>query len=667
SSPLPRFAKAWDAQAHLAPPAAASAAPVNRFHDMPIAIVGMSGVMPQSDDLDEFWQHLKNGDDLISVIPEDRWDWREYYGDPFKEVNKSNSKWGGFMKEVDKFDALFFGISRREAQMMDPQQRIFLETVWKAIEDSGHRVSDLSGTRTGLFVGVATNDYVDVMNRLNIGLDGYSASGNSHSVLANRVSFLLNLRGPSAPIDTACSSSLVALHRAIESIHTGSCDMAIVGGVQVMLSPAAYISFGMAGMLSGDGKCKTFDKRANGYVRGEGAGAILLKPLAQAEADGDHIYAVVRATAENHGGRVTTLTAPNSAAQAELLIEAYDKARMDPATVGYIECHGTGTGLGDPIEIQALSKAFGELYKRHEHAPAAAPHIGLSSAKTNIGHLETAAGIAGILRVLLAIRHRQIPANVHFEELNPYINLAGSPFYIADRTRDWEPARAGDGSVLPRRAGVSSFGFGGANAHIVLEEHPASAMPAPAVEAGPQLFVLSAKTDDRLRAYAAAMLERAERAAPDLIDFAYTLQVGRDEMPERLAVVAASHDELCRTLRAFLDGAAPDGAAAAGFSQGSSRPRKDAAPASADTVQALIEAQDLAALGAVWVNGAEVDWKCLRRPRTPRRLALPTYPFARERCWIPGVEGFRRSGDAAAAMPAPAAAAAAAAAPSVVA
>ncbi|MEO7324485.1 MAG: SDR family NAD(P)-dependent oxidoreductase [Dokdonella sp.] len=657
-----RINKGWDSRAFDAAPqrASGSHAPVNRFDEMPIAIVGMSGVMPQSQDLNEFWQHLKNGDDLISVIPEDRWDWQEFYGDPFKEVNKSNSKWGGFMKEVDKFDALFFGISKREAQMMDPQQRIFLETVWKAIEDSGHRVSDLSGTRTGLFVGVATNDYVDVMNRLNIGLDGYSASGNSHSVLANRVSFLLNLRGPSAPIDTACSSSLVALHRAIESIHTGSCDMAIVGGVQVMLSPAAYISFGMAGMLSGDGKCKTFDKRANGYVRGEGSGAILLKSLALAEADGDHIYAVVRATAENHGGRVTTLTAPNSAAQAELLIDAYAKAQMDPATVGYIECHGTGTGLGDPIEIQALTKAFGELYKRHDRPPATTPHVGLSSAKTNIGHLETAAGIAGILRVLLAMRHRQIPANVHFEEINPYINLAGTPFYIADKTCDWQSPRSEDGSILPRRAGVSSFGFGGANAHIVLEEHLPSAEVlhnAAGNVGGPQLIVLSAKTGDRLQAYAQAMLERAEADEVDLVNFAYTLQVGRDEMPERLALVAATADELRSKLRGFLDGHA-----VAGLSRGSSRARKDAAPiVSGETVQALIDAEDFTALAAAWVTGAEIDWRRLPRARKPRRMAVPTYPFARERCWIPGVEGFRLSGSAT-----PAFASASAAAPAAV-
>jgi len=614
--------------------------PANRFAAMPIAIVGMSGVMPQSDDLEEFWNHLQGGDDLITVIPRDRWNWEEFYGDPFKEVNKSNSKWGGFMKEVDKFDALFFGISKREAQMMDPQQRIFLETVWKAIEDSGHRVSDLSGTRTGLFVGAATNDYVDVMNRLDIDLDGYSASGNSHSVLANRISFLLNLRGPSAPIDTACSSSLVALHRAIESIHTGSSDMAIVGGVQVMLSPAAYISFGMAGMLSNDGKCKTFDKRADGYVRGEGSGAIVIKPLSKAEADGDHIYAVIRATSENHGGRVTTLTAPNSAAQAELLVDAYEKAEMDPGSVGYIECHGTGTGIGDPIEIQALTRAFGELYKKHDRKPATTPHCGLSSAKTNIGHLETAAGIAGILRVLLAIKHRQIPANVHFEELNPYIKLEGSPFYIADRTRDWEAPVSQDGKVLPRRAGVSSFGFGGANAHIVLEEYLPPKTTQDNGEDGPQLIVVSAKTVDRLHAYVEAMLAHLDSAAVDFADFAYTLQVGRDEMTERLALVAADADDLRKQFRHFLGGESTSALCRGTVRSG----KKDAAASllGAESLQALLEQKNLQTLAEQWVLGADIDWRKMPRARTSKRLAVPTYPFARERCWIPGAVGFER-------------------------
>jgi acyl transferase domain-containing protein/tryptophanase/acyl carrier protein len=610
--------------------------PERRFVDQPIAVVGMSGVMPQSEDLEEFWENLEQGRDLVTVIPPDRWRWEDYYGDPLKEVNKSNSKWGAFMKEVDTFDPLFFGISPREAQMMDPQQRIFLQQVWKAIEDSGQKVSDLSGTRTGLFVGVATNDYVELMTRAQIVLDGYSASGNSHSVLANRVSFLLNLRGPSAPIDTACSSSLVALHRAIESIHTGSCDMAIVGGVLVMLTPAAHISFGMAGMLSGDGKCKTFDKRANGYVRGEGCGAIFLKTLAAAEADGNHIYAVIKATAENHGGRVTTLTAPNSAAQTELLIEAYEKAQIDPATVGYIECHGTGTSLGDPIEIQSMSKAFAELYKRHNRSPAVVPHCGLSSVKTNIGHLETAAGIAGVLKVLLALKHKKIPANIHLEEVNPYINLTGTPFRIVDTLAPWEAPTDARGVPAPRRAGVSSFGFGGANAHVVLEEY-VPRREAMAASREPQLFVLSAKNEDRLNAYVVAMHAYLEKHDVALADLAHTLHVGRDEMRERLAMVVSSVEDLRGKLAQIVDGRGdpPD------TWRNSVKNKATAVQANGDgrTIRELIERKELAKLAELWVSGASIDWQLLHHSGTGRRISIPTYPFAKERYWLPVADG----------------------------
>ncbi|MEO8035391.1 MAG: beta-ketoacyl synthase N-terminal-like domain-containing protein, partial [Acidobacteriota bacterium] len=607
-----------------------------RFVNTPIAIVGMSGVMPQSEDLEEFWENLKGSKDLVTVIPPDRWSWEDYYGNPFKEANKSNSKWGGFMKEVDKFDPLFFGISPREAQMMDPQQRIFLEHVWKAVEDAGQKVSDLSGTKTGLFVGVATNDYLTVMTDRGAVLDGYSASGNSHAVLANRVSFLLGLRGPSAPLDTACSSSLVALHRALESIHTGSCNMAIVGGVHVMLTPAGHISFSSAGMLSPEGKCKTFDKSANGYVRGEGCGAIFLKSLAAAEADGNHIYAVIKATAENHGGRVAGMTAPNPSAQAEILIEAYEKGHVDPATVGFIECHGTGTSLGDPIEIQALNKAFSELYRRHGKAPAATPHIGLSSVKTNIGHLETAAGIAGIIKVLLAIKHRQIPANIHLKEVNPYINLKGTPFYIADKLTPWEPAVGEDGTSLPLRAGVSSFGFGGANAHVVLEEYILPERQSLSDAGGPQLIVLSAKTADRLRAYVQSLHAYLEKTDVELIDLAYTLQIGRDEMPERLALVVSSTEDLKRKLQEILQG----GETPKEGHRNHVRNRPASAQAAEDTagetlVQALLEQRELSGLGALWVLGAQIDWRSLYKSGVPRRVSAPTYPFARERHWIP--------------------------------
>lgn len=589
-----------------------------RFIKEPIAIVGIAGTMPQSSNLEEFWDNLRNSRDLVTEIPRDRWIWEEHDGNPVKEANKSNSRWGGFMKEVDKFDTFFFGITPREAEMMDPQQRIFLETVWHAVEDSGHKVSDLAGTRTGLFVGVSAKDYIDVLTEHQMSVDGYSASGNSHSILANRISFLLNLRGPSAPLDTACSSSLIALHRAIESIHTGSSDMAIVGGVQVMLTPVGHISLSSAGMLSVDGKCKTFDKNANGYVRGEGSGAIFIKKLSQAEAEGDPIYAVIKATAENHGGRVTLLTAPNPNAQAELLIEAYGKAQVDPTTVGYIECHGTGTSLGDPIEIQALKKAFGDLYKKSGKASPGAPHCGLSSVKTNIGHLEPAAGIAGLLKVLLAMRNQEIPALLHFNELNPYIDLKGSPFYIVDQTRRWEPILGEDGLPLPRRAGVSSFGWGGANAHIVLEEYLARVREA--VSADKHLIVLSAKNEDRLKAYAESLLTHIRKREVPLGDLAFTLQVGRDEHEDRLAVAVGSLGELGDKLLSWLDGKDIGDL---------HRGRVVRSKANGDEVVS----ENLQTLAAAWVKGSTVNWSKLHTGRS-RRLNLPGYPFARERYWI---------------------------------
>lgn len=641
--PLPlAMSKQWEAPA---PAVATIAQPVSRerrFIDEPIAIVGIGGIMPQSENLEAFWENLRDARDLVTEIPRDRWIWEDYHGNPLKEVNKSYSKWGGFIRDVDKFDPLFFGITPREAEMMDPQQRIFIETVWAAIEDAGHKVSDLAGTKTGLFVGASAKDYIDVLAEHQSALDGYSASGNSHSILANRVSYLFNLRGPSAPLDTACSSSLIALHRAIESIHTGSSDMAIVGGVQVMLTPVAHISLSSAGMLSPDGKCRTFNKDANGYVRGEGAGAILIKPLAKAEADGNPIYAVIKATAENHGGRVTNLTAPNPKAQAELLTEAYEKAHIDPTTVGYIECHGTGTSLGDPIEIQALKKSFSDLYRKHGKTAATEPHCGLSSVKTNIGHLEPAAGIASLLKVLLAMKHKQIPALLHFEELNPYIDLKGSPFYIVDKTVPWVAARTADGKDLPRRAGVSSFGWGGANAHVVLEEYLSERGRSDNAIHAPLPIVLSAKSGDRLKAYARSMANHLRKNDVDLADFAYTLQIGRDVMTERLGILASSTEELIAKLDAY---AAGDGSVDGVYQGKVGRNKDDINLIGQDddirdsVVEKLVSGGKWSKLLELWTKGLDLDWAKLHADGSlgggrPMRISLPTYPFARERYWI---------------------------------
>ncbi|RKZ68397.1 MAG: hypothetical protein DRQ99_03980, partial [Candidatus Parabeggiatoa sp. nov. 3] len=471
-----------------------------------IAIIGAHGVFPGSKDLSTFWHHLQAEHDLITEVPQDRWDWRECYGGTDIKNNKSNSKWGGFIPDVDKFDARFFKIPSREAEMMDPQHRLFIETVWKTIEDAGYRASELSGKAVGVFVGVEFHDYQQLLLKNQEDANPHAVTGNSPALLANRVSFLLNLRGPSESIETACSASLIAIHHAVNSIRRGESQLAIAGGVSLMLSPEIMIGTSQLGVLSPDGRCKTFDKSANGYVKGEGVGAVLLKPLSQAIADNDNIYAVIKGTAVNHGGKATSLTAPNSDAQAALLTKAYLEAGITPDTVTYLEVHGTGTELGDPVEIEGIKMAFRELASKQAKTIRQSHYCGLGSVKTNIGHLEPASGIAGLLKVILAMRHQYLPGILHLRTLNPYIELKDTPFYVVDKGRAWERLKDEEGHLIPRRAGISSFGFGGANAHMVLEEYE-NPQRSDILSQTPQLIVLSAKNDARLQAYAKEIIE----------------------------------------------------------------------------------------------------------------------------------------------------------------
>ncbi len=602
----------------------------------PLAIVGMSGVMPQSPDLEAFWWQLEQREDLITEIPSDRWDWRQIHGDPHEGGDKTPVKWGGFMADVDKFDPLFFGISPMEAGCMDPQQRLFLETVWKTLEDAGYRASDLAGTRTGVFVGVSTSDYIELYDKQALGIIPQTSTGMATSVVANRVSYLLGLHGPSEPVDTACSSALVAIHRAVEAIRSGSCDQAIAGGVNVILTPTLHISFTKAGMLSPEGRCKTFDKDANGYVRGEGVGAVFIKPLRRALADGDHIYALIRESAVNHGGRANSLTAPNPNAQAELLFQVYSRAGIAPDTVGYIETHGTGTKLGDPVEINGLKKAFTRLYQARGEALPTEKRCALGSVKTNIGHLETAAGIAGVLKILLALRHGKLPGNVHFNEINPFIRLEDSPFHVLRETQDWEPVKDRQGRVLPRRAGISSFGFGGANAHLILEEYVAPREAAAPAEA-PNVVVLSAKDDERLREHARQLASFLESHVVDWERLACTLQLGREPMESRLAIVASGLEELKEKLARVVGGQreVPGVHRGQAVNAGDSAGLLVEGEEGAEFLRVILEQRKLDKLARLWVRGADIDWKLLYRGRRPWRTPLPTYPFARERHWIP--------------------------------
>jgi acyl transferase domain-containing protein/acyl-CoA synthetase (AMP-forming)/AMP-acid ligase II/NADP-dependent 3-hydroxy acid dehydrogenase YdfG/acyl carrier protein len=479
----------------------------------PIAIIGMAGAMPDSPDLATFFRNLTDGRDLVSDVPSERWDYREYLGDASTQRNRTNVHVGGFLHDVALFDAKFFGISPKEATLMDPQQRLFLSAAWHAVEEAGYRASDLARFRTGLFVGVSANDYQELARDYDVEVDAYTATGIAHSVLANRVSFALNLPGPSEPVDTACSASLIAIHRAVESLQSGAADMMLAGGVNLILNARLYIAFSKAGMLSPDGHCRSFDRGANGYARAEGVGAVLLKRLSDAERDGDHIHAVIRGTATNHGGRASSLTAPNIAAQAELIETAHVRAGLDPATITYVEAHGTGTQLGDPVEISGLKRAFAALARRAGQAPTREHRCWLGSVKSNMGHAETAAGMAGLFKVVLAMQRGVIPGQLHFERLNPLIDLSDSPFAIVDENRAWDRLGDAEGRSVPRRAGISSFGFGGANAHIVVEEYRCGAAPPPKAELA--LVPLSARTPLALQEMAQALLEFLEASAAE--------------------------------------------------------------------------------------------------------------------------------------------------------
>ncbi|MEU5186688.1 SDR family NAD(P)-dependent oxidoreductase [Streptomyces klenkii] len=604
-----------------------------------IAIIGLALRLPGADTLEELRRHLDAGRSLISEVPAERWSKERYFGDPRRGAEKTSSIWGGFIEDADRFDASFFQISPREAETMDPQQRFALELAWRAIEDAGYRASAFAGTRTGVFMGVCHADYAELMERERARTDAYFPTGTAYSIISNRVSYFLDLQGPSITNDTACSSSLVSVYEAVTALRNGDCTTALAGGVNLCWSPKHFVAFSQASMLSRTGECRAFDQGADGYVRGEGGAVLLLKPLARARADGDPVHAVIKGVATNHGGRTSSLTVTNPAAQANLIEGLYTRAGIRPETVTYIEAHGPGTPVGDPIEIIALKRAFHALHEAQGTRPEP-ESCGIGSVKTNIGHLEGAAGVAGMAKVIGALAGRRLPATVNFEVRNKLIKLDGSPFRIVRDTEPWaEPPTGADGRPAPRRAGVSSFGFGGTNAHVVLEEHVREEHVTdhperqPAVRTGPHLVPLSAKTPDRLRAVAEGLLAHlrppepgdaaaALRQPQDLADIAYTLRTGREPMPTRVAFVVASVPELTEALEAFLAGT---------LAGAEAHPGATVRAAGAPPEDGLLEA------AGRWARGDAED---LPEPQTadgdakPRRVRLPAYPFARERHWF---------------------------------
>ncbi|MEU3748629.1 beta-ketoacyl synthase N-terminal-like domain-containing protein, partial [Streptomyces narbonensis] len=431
----------------------------------PVAVVGISCRVPGARDPREFWELLTSGGQAVTDVPADRWNAADFYDPDRSAPGRANTRWGGFIEDVDRFDAAFFGISPREAAEMDPQQRLALELGWEALERAGIDPSSLTGSRTGVFAGAIWDDYATLKHRQGgAAITPHTVTGLHRGVIANRLSYTLGLRGPSMVVDSGQSSSLVAVHLACESLRRGESELALAGGVSLNLVPDSTIGASKFGGLSPDGRAYTFDARANGYVRGEGGGFVVLKRLSRALADGDQVLAVIRGSAVNNGGAAKGMTTPDAQAQEAVLREAHEQAGTAPADVRYVELHGTGTPVGDPIEATALGAALGT------GRPAGRPLL-VGSVKTNIGHLEGAAGIAGLIKAVLALRGRALPASLNYETPNPAIPFEELNLRVNTEYLPWEPEHDGQRMVV----GVSSFGMGGTNAHVVLEEAPAAA------------------------------------------------------------------------------------------------------------------------------------------------------------------------------------------------
>lgn len=594
-----------------------------------VAIIGMALQFPQSDSPDAFWQNLTGGADLIGSLS----DVRRKDIDRLLEVRGKDQDRGflngGYLEEIDKFDHQYFGLSPREASLMDPNQRLFLETAWQAMEDAGYGGEKLAGTKTGVVLGYCAGSedytYKQMIEEVEPEAIPIAIAGNLPPIIASRLSYLLDLKGPNLIVDTACSSSLSAVHVACQMLRDQEADLMIVGGVKVHLLP--FEPEQKIGIESSDGRTKTFDDRSDGTGIGEGAAAVLLKPLQAALRDGDRIYAVIKGSAANQDGRSIGITAPSVTAQEEVIRQAWKTAKVDPATIRYIEAHGTGTNLGDPIEIEGVTRAFSHYTERKQFCA-------IGSLKTNMGHLDSLAGLAGLIKTVLALKHRKIPASLHFHAPNRQIAFEESPVYVNDTLADWEA------EGFPRRCGVSAFGMSGSNVHVVLEEAPAPKAASAEGTAGPQIFTVSAANEEALRRllgrYAEFLAEEPAGEERVLADICYTASTGRGHGRCRAALIVKDLNDLTAKLAWLQQGGL-------GSSEADGIFRSDPATRTGGDTRYITDKlregtadRDtlLRDLARSYVNGARVEWDALYAGQSRRKAALPVYPFDRTRCWL---------------------------------
>lgn len=606
-----------------------------------IAVVGLSGRYPQSYNIKALWENLEKGKNCVTQIPTDRWNWKNYYSEDRTKLGYIYSKWGGFIDEYDRFDPRFFNISPIEAKTMDPQERLFIEHCWMALEDAGYTRSSLqaipgsdSPGQVGVYVSVMLQEYLlyaveSSMRGRRVGLGGGT------STIANRVSYFCDFHGPSMAIDTACSGALTAMYLAYQALKDRSIDAALVGGVNLSIHPNKYLMLSQGQFISSRGYCGSFGEGTDGYVPAEGVGALFLKRLEDAERDGDHIYGVIKSIAINHGGRSSGYTVPSPKAQSIVISKALKEADINPETISYIEAHGTGTKLGDPIEIEGLTRAYRENgTKRNQYC-----FIG--SIKSNIGHCEAAAGVSSITKVLLQMEHKKIVPSLHSKILNTNIDFARTPFKVNQELKEWKRPIV-DGIEFPRRAGISGFGAGGANAHVIIEEYQENKEKPEVItnSENPAIIVLSARTKDQLRESAMELLDfilENEISDDDIPNMAYTLQVGREVMNERLGLIVNSVNDLKEKLKKFTEGCENVEHLYSSNNIEGIKEHKNIFAEDEELQEAIekwIQRKKYDKFLIFWVKGFTFDWNKLYKNKKMHRVSLPTYPFSKERFWI---------------------------------
>lgn len=583
-----------------------------------VAIIGKSGRYPGSRTLDKFWNNLKGGVDCVQEIPRMRWDAGMFYDPKPNQPGKIYCKSLGAVDEPEFFDPLFFNISPLEAEQMDPQFRLFIQDSYHAFEDAGYNSAALDSVKCGVYLGIVNGEYNNFLVQQT---GSQSSTGGSNAIGASRIAYYLNLKGPAIAMDTACSSSLIAMHIGCQNLLAGEIDMALAGGVALYLTPTVFISMCAAGMLSQEGRCKTFDNSADGFVPGEGVGTVVLKRLSDAERDNDSIYGVIIASGSNQDGKTNGITAPSKISQINLARDIYQRCNIDPASISYVDMHGTGTKLGDPIELEALATAYSERTSKQNYCA-------IGSVKSNIGHASAAAGVASVHKVLLQMQAGELVPSLHFNHPNEHFDFQHSPFYVSTKNVPWE-AHGGR-----RRAAVSSFGYSGTNVHLVIEEYPNS------VEVNPQsndkeLILISAQSDLQLRQQVWNLFDHLEgNPNLSLSNVAHTLRIGRDQFAHRLAFVAASVSELAILMEPFLENKTLKNTWFSGESPSKHQfDDLDENPKLQGVIRQWLANKEWEKLAEFWVRGITIPWSDFIAANSIRKISLPGYSFSREAYW----------------------------------